>query len=314
MINFYSYKNKSYIASSTLIILTVIIIFFKGLNLGIDFKGGLNFEVRTNLSNEQIFNAFQEIKGDKEIIVKKEIGSDVHTIRIETGNDNASFIEKVNQLIQQHPEMEILISEYIEPTFSDELIKNSLYAMASSLLVIAFYIWIRFDWQFAISGIFALLHDVFIAIGFMSLFNIEFNLTMIAALLLIAGYSINDTIVLFDRLRTITSDENNKNSFSDSAKKETQKIKDQAKKDSENLIIEMNEKFHKLAEIKKNLAQTKISQMKNNAIKDIKNTSAKIAIDAVKKILSTSVDKSKLENLFDKDLKEAKVLFKKINS
>ena len=100
----------------------------------------------------------------------------------------------------------------------------------------------------------------------------------------------------------------------DSAKKETQKIKDQAKKDSENLIIEMNEKFHKLAEIKKNLAQTKISQMKNNAIKDIKNTSAKIAIDAVNKILLTSVDKSKLENLFDKDLKEAKVLFKKINS
>ena len=99
-----------------------------------------------------------------------------------------------------------------------------------------------------------------------------------------------------------------------SAKEETQKIKDQAKKDSENLIIEMNEKFHKLAEIKKNLAQTKISQMKNNAIKDIKNTSAKIAIDAVKKILSTSVDKSKLESLFDKDLKEAKVLFKKINS
>ena len=100
----------------------------------------------------------------------------------------------------------------------------------------------------------------------------------------------------------------------DSAKKETQKIKDQAKKDSENLIIEMNEKFHRLAEIKKNLAQTKISQMKNNAIKDIKNTSVKIAVDAVKKILSTSVDKSKLENLFDKDLKEAKVLFKKINS
>ena len=125
------------------------------------------------------------------------------------------FIEEINQLIKDHPEMEILISEYIEPTFSDELIKNSLYAMASSLLVIAFYIWIRFDWQFAISGIFALLHDVFIAIGFMSLFNIEFNLTMIAALLLIAGYSINDTIVLFDRLRTITSDENNKNSFSD---------------------------------------------------------------------------------------------------
>jgi len=207
MINFYSYKNKSYLASSTLIILTVIIIFFKGLNLGIDFKGGLNFEVRSNLSNDQILNVFQDINRDREIIVKKEIGSDVYTIRIETGDDNASFIEEIIQLIKNHPEMEVLISEYIEPTFSDELIKNSLYAMASSLLVIAFYIWIRFDWQFAASGIFALLHDVFIAIGFMSLFNIEFNLSMIAALLLIAGYSINDTIVLFDRLRTITSDE-----------------------------------------------------------------------------------------------------------
>ena len=111
--------------------------------------------------------------------------------------------------------MEVLISEYIEPTLSEELIKNSFYAMLASLGVILIYVWIRFDWQFAASGIFALLHDVLIAIGFMSLFNIEFNLSMIAALLLIAGYSINDTIVLFDRLRTITSDENNKNTFSD---------------------------------------------------------------------------------------------------
>ena len=214
MINFYSYKKKSYLVSLILIVLTIAIVFFKGLNLGIDFKGGLNFEVRTNLSNEQIFETFQEINTNREIIVKKEIGSDVHTIRIETGNDNALFIEEINQLIEDHPEMNVLISEYIEPTFSDELIKNSLYAMVSSLLVIAFYIWIRFDWQFAASGIFALLHDVFITVGFMSLFNIEFNLTMIAALLLIAGYSINDTIVLFDRLRSLTSDENNKDSFS----------------------------------------------------------------------------------------------------
>ena len=124
MINFYSYKNKSYLVSSILIILTIIIIFFKGLNLGIDFKGGLNFEVRTNLSNDQILNVFQDINRDRELIVKKEIGSDVYTIRIETGDDNASFIEEIIQLIKDHPEMEVLISEYIEPTFSDELIKN----------------------------------------------------------------------------------------------------------------------------------------------------------------------------------------------
>ena len=98
------------------------------------------------------------------------------------------------------------------------------------------------------------------------------------------------------------------------AKIETKKIQEQAKKDSENLILEMNDKFHKSAEIKKNLAQTKISQMKNQALKDIKNTSVKIAVDSVKKILSTSVDQSKLDNLFDKNLEESKELLKKIKS
>ncbi len=213
MINFYLFKNKSYIISSLLLVFTIIIIFFKGLNLGIDFKGGLNFEVKTQLENNQLSQIFDIIDSDREILIKKEIGSDVYTIRIETGPDNPKFIEEINEIINENPNMEILLSEYIEPTFSKELIKNSIYALASSLLVIAFYVWIRFDWQFAASGIFALIHDVFISMGFMSLFNIEFNLTMIAALLLIAGYSINDTIVLFDRLRTITSDENNKDSF-----------------------------------------------------------------------------------------------------
>ena len=213
MINFYLFKNKSYIISSLLLLLTIIVIFFKGLNLGIDFKGGLNFEVKTQLENNQISQIFDIVDSDREILIKKEIGSDVYTIRIETGPDNPKFIEEINEIINENPNMETLLSEYIEPTFSKELIKNSIYALASSLLVIAFYVWIRFDWQFAASGIFALIHDVFISMGFMSLFNIEFNLTMIAALLLIAGYSINDTIVLFDRLRTITSDENNKDSF-----------------------------------------------------------------------------------------------------
>ena len=107
---------------------------------------------------------------------------------------------------------------------------------------------------------------------------------------------------------------NNAQSKLEQAKIETKKIQEQAKKDSENLILEMNDKFHKSAEIKKNLAQTKISQMKNQALKDIKNTSVKIAVDSVKKILSTSVDQSKLDNLFNKNLEESKELLKKINS
>ena len=100
----------------------------------------------------------------------------------------------------------------------------------------------------------------------------------------------------------------------DSANLDTKKITDQAKDDSEKLVIEMNDKFHKMSEIKKNLAQTKISQMKESAIKEIKNASVRIATDSVKKIISTSVDKSKLDNLFTKDLEETKVLLKKINS
>ena len=100
----------------------------------------------------------------------------------------------------------------------------------------------------------------------------------------------------------------------DSASSETRNILDQAKKDSERLIIEMNEKFHKTSEIKKNLAQSKIIQMKEYALKEIKDTSVKIATDSVRKILLTSIDKSKLDNLFAKDLEQSKNLLKKINS
>ena len=100
----------------------------------------------------------------------------------------------------------------------------------------------------------------------------------------------------------------------DSASSETNKIIDQTKKDSERLVIEINEKFHKSAEMKKKLAETKINQMKETAIKEIKDTSIKIAVDSVKKIISTSVDKNKLDKIFEKDLEEAKAELKKINS
>ena len=100
----------------------------------------------------------------------------------------------------------------------------------------------------------------------------------------------------------------------DTADKEVNKILKQAKEDSEKLVLEMNEKFHNSSEIKKNATQQKINQMKENAIKDIKNTSIKIALESVKKIISTSVDKTKLDNLFDKNLEETKAELKKINS
>ena len=100
----------------------------------------------------------------------------------------------------------------------------------------------------------------------------------------------------------------------ESAKSEVKEISDRAKQDSEKLIIEMNDKFHKMSDIKKNLAKSKISQMKEAALNDIKKASISIAVDSVKKAISTSVDKSKLDNLFSKDLEQTKSLLKKINS
>tara|TARA_B100001063_G_scaffold217601_1_gene220384 strand:+ start:329 stop:841 length:513 start_codon:yes stop_codon:yes gene_type:complete len=100
----------------------------------------------------------------------------------------------------------------------------------------------------------------------------------------------------------------------DTAQSASNEILEQAKKDSDNLIIDLNDKFHKLSEIKKNLAENKISQMKEAAIKEIKDTSIKIAVDSVKKIITTSVDKSKLDTLFQKNLNETKEELKKINS
>jgi F-type H+-transporting ATPase subunit b len=100
----------------------------------------------------------------------------------------------------------------------------------------------------------------------------------------------------------------------DTAQNNSKEIIEQAKKDSDRLIIEMNDKFHKSSEIKKNLAKNKINQMKEAALKEIKDASVKIAVDSVKKIIATSVDKSKLDNLFNKNLEETKIALKKINS
>ena len=107
---------------------------------------------------------------------------------------------------------------------------------------------------------------------------------------------------------------NNAQNKLDTAQKTSKEIIEQAKKDSDNLIIEMNDKFHKSSEIKKNLAENKIVQMKEAALKEIKDASVKIAVDSVKKIITTSIDKSKLDNLFNKNLEETKAALKKINS
>jgi len=155
---------------------------------------------------------------------------------------------------------------------------------------------------------------------------ISFTIFVLALIYLKIPQKVNETLnkLIFDIKNEIEESEKLRNESKilldkaqnklDSAKQETKKIATEAKNDSEKLVIEMNDKFHKISEIKKNLAQTKIFQMKDSAIKEIKNSSIRVAVDSVKKIISTSVDKSKLDNLFNKDLEETKTLLKKINS
>ena len=107
---------------------------------------------------------------------------------------------------------------------------------------------------------------------------------------------------------------NSSQSKLESAQEESKKIIEQAKKESESLVIEMNDKFHRSSEIKKQLAESKISQMKEAALKEIKDNSVKLAMESVKKIISTSIDKTKLDNLFERNLKESKIAIKEIKT
>ena len=134
---------------------------------------------------------------------------------------------------------------------------------------------------------------------------------MLSKLILDIKNEIDESEKLRTEAKTLLENAQNK---LDTAQKVSNEILDQAKKDSDHLVIEMNDKFHKSSEIKKNLAENKISQMKDAAIKEIKDVSIKIAVDSVKQIINTSVDKSKLDTLFDKNLNETKAALKKINS
>ena len=152
----------------------------------------------------------------------------------------------------------------------------------------------------------------FIFFGILVYFKIPQKINeLLNKLILDIKKEIDESEKLRNEAKNILEKTQNKLNKADS---ESNEIINQAKKDSEKLVIEMNNKFHKSAEIKKRLAETKINQMKDAAIKEIKDTSARIAIESVKKVISTSVDKNKLDAIFEKDLEEAKTELKKINS
>ena len=205
-IDFLSIKKFAYLFSILIISGTFISLFFNNLNYGIDFKGGILLEVRAkNVEKSNINELRQKVltlnageisiqnfgkEGDFLIRIQKQDGDQKQQI---------AMIEKVQTLINR--DYSIRRSEFVGPTVGDELKAAGIYAVSLSLLAIMIYIWFRFEWQFSIAAIIALIHDVISTIGLFSVLQLEFNLATIAAILTTAGYSINDTVVIFDRVR-----------------------------------------------------------------------------------------------------------------
>ena len=184
---------------------SILFVLFKGLNYGIDFKGGTLIELRTvdKIDISEIRTSLKSMElGD--INVKKFGKENDYLIKIEqkTENDN-SLIPRIKDTLGSNLKTEINFRriENVGPKVSSELLKSGVIAISLSLAAMLFYIWIRFEWQFSIGAIIALFHDVIITIGVFSILSLEINLSIIAAVLTIVGYSMNDTVVIYDRIR-----------------------------------------------------------------------------------------------------------------
>ena len=204
--NFVKFFKIANIVSFALVILSLLLILFKGLNFGIDFKGGTLIELRTNSPNihiTDIRSSFSKMNlGDLNV---KEFGKKGdYLIKFEKKDfkDN-SFIKSVKKNITNDLQADVNFRriEDVGPKVSSELLKSGLLAIVLSLGAMLFYIWIRFEWQFSLGAIAALFHDVIITLGIFSFLSLEINLSIVAAVLTIVGYSMNDTVVIFDRVR-----------------------------------------------------------------------------------------------------------------
>ncbi len=202
--------NKFYklfnLISLTLIALSIILLIFKGLNFGIDFKGGTLIELRTldkNITITELRKSFNQLNlGD--VSVKKFGKDNDFVIKFEKKQSvEENFIKNLkNDLTNNIGNVfEFRRVESVGPKVSTELLKSGVIAIGLSLGAMLIYIWIRFEWQFSLGAILALFHDVVITLGFFSLFSLEINLSIVAAVLTIVGYSMNDTVVIFDRVR-----------------------------------------------------------------------------------------------------------------
>ena len=204
-INFVSKFRKANIFSLIIFILSIIFIFFKGLNYGIDFKGGTLIELRTDTSiNASAIRDSLKSMDLGDINVKKFGKEGDFLIKVEQKNsNNSNLIPEIKKTLADNlnADVDFRRVENVGPKVSSELLESSIIAISLALAAMLFYIWIRFEWQFSIGSIIALFHDVIITLGIFSVLSLEINLSIIAAVLTIVGYSMNDTVVIYDRIR-----------------------------------------------------------------------------------------------------------------
>lgn len=194
-----------FVFSIILVLLSIGSFLYQGLNLGIDFKGGILIEAKSKQGNADVENLRSVLGGESygEVAIQLFGAKDEVLIRIQKQDGDekaqAKVVQQINALISDN--YTVRRTEFVGPTIGAELTQKGIIAVISALAAIMIYIWFRFEWQYSIAAIIALSHDVLTTIGFFALTSFEFNLTTIAAILTISGYSINDTVVVFDRIR-----------------------------------------------------------------------------------------------------------------
>ena len=205
-INFSNFFNIANIFSLLAVFISILFLFFKGLNYGVDFKGGTLLEIRIENTNIQIqdLRSSLNIPDLGDVNVKKFGVEGDFLIKFEkNANENEKFITELKNIISKKIDSAINFRrvESVGPKVSSELHKQGLTAIILALGAMLFYIWIRFEWQFSLGAIVALIHDIIITLGIFSILSFEVNLSIVAAVLTIVGYSMNDTVVIFDRIR-----------------------------------------------------------------------------------------------------------------
>ena len=202
--------NKFYklfnLISILLVLISILFLTFKGLNYGVDFKGGTLIELRDQDNKVTISRLRESLLNMNlgHVSVKQFGNKNDYLVKFEKKNSsNPNLINEIKKNLNKSlgSDLDFRRVENVGPKVSAELLKSGIIAIVLSLVAMLIYIWVRFEWQFSVGAIIALFHDVVITLGIFSIFNLEINLSIVAAVLTIVGYSMNDTVVIFDRVR-----------------------------------------------------------------------------------------------------------------